>query len=67
MILSFTVFLLMIDSGEHECYKEAMPVETRKKWEQGTNEEMESLVRKQNWDLVELLVKENCKINGFTG
>ena len=31
-----------------------MQVETRKKWEQGMNEEMESLVRNQTWDLVEL-------------
>ena len=28
-------------------------METRKKWEQGMNEEMESLVRNQTWDLVE--------------
>ena len=31
-----------------------MKVETRKKWEQGMDEEMESLVRNQTWDLVEL-------------
>ena len=41
----------MTNSGEPECYEEAMQVETRKKWEQG----MESLVRNQNWDLVKLL------------
>ena len=44
----------MTDSGEPECYEEAMQVETRKKWEQGMNEEMNSLVRNQTWDLVEL-------------
>ena len=43
----------MNDSGELECYEEAMQVETRKKWEQGMNEEMESLVRNQTWDLVQ--------------
>ena len=42
----------MIDSGELECYEEVMQVKTRKKWEQGTNEEMDSLVRNQTWDLV---------------
>ena len=38
-------YLLMTDSGETECYEEAMQVETRKKWEQGMNEEMYLLVR----------------------
>ena len=44
----------MTDSGEPECYEEAMQVETRKKWDKGKNEEMDSLVRNQTWDLVEL-------------
>ena len=44
----------MIDSGEPEFYEEAMQVETRKKWEQGMDEEMDSLVINQNWDLVKL-------------
>ena len=35
----------MVDYGEPECYEEAMQVETRKKWEQGMDEEMDSLVR----------------------
>ena len=43
----------MTDSGEPECFEEAMQVETRKKWEQGMDEEMDSLVRNQTWDLVE--------------
>ena len=30
-----------------------MQVETRKKWEKGMNEEMDSLVRNQTWDLVQ--------------
>ena len=44
----------MTGSGEPKCYEEAMQVENRKKWEQGMNEEMESLVRNQTWDLVQL-------------
>ena len=30
-----------------------MQVETRKKWDQGMNEEMDTFVRNQTWDLVE--------------
>ena len=33
-----------------------MQVEIKKKWEQGMDEEMESVVRNQTWDLVELPV-----------
>ena len=47
-------YLLLTDSGELECYEEAMQVETRKKWEQGMDEEIESFVRNQTWDLVKL-------------
>ena len=42
----------MTDSGEPECFEEAMQVETRKKWEQSMDKEMDSLVRNQTWDLV---------------
>ena len=48
----------MTDFGEPKCYEEAMEVETKKKWEQGMNEEMDSLVRNQTWDLVEFPAKE---------
>jgi hypothetical protein len=37
-------YLLLIDSGELECYEEAMEVDTKKKWEKGMKEEMDSLV-----------------------
>ena len=58
----------MTNSSEPECYEEAMHVETRKKWEQGMNEEMDSLVRKNTWDLVKLHAeKRACRINWFTG
>ena len=40
-------YLLMTNSGEPKCYEEAMQLETRKKWEQGMDEEMDSLVRNQ--------------------
>jgi hypothetical protein len=45
-----------------------MQVDTKKKWEQGMKEEMDSLVNNQTWDLVQFFLqeKEHCKINGFT-
>ena len=61
-------YLLMTDSGEPECYEKEMKVETRKKWEKGMNEEMDSLVRNWAWYLFELPLRiENCIINVFTG
>ena len=58
----------MTDFGELECFEEAMEAETRNKWEQGMDEEMDSLVRNQIWDLVKLPAeKGHCRINGFTG
>jgi hypothetical protein len=39
-------YLLLSDSGEPESYEEEMQVDTNKKWEQGTKEEMDSLVNK---------------------
>jgi hypothetical protein len=47
-------YLFLIDSGEPECYEEAMQVDTKKKWEQGMKEEMDSLINNQTWDLVQL-------------
>jgi acyl-CoA reductase-like NAD-dependent aldehyde dehydrogenase len=43
----------LIDSGEPECYEEAMQVDTKNKWEKGMKEEMDSLVNSQTWDLVQ--------------
>ena len=58
----------LIHSFNQNEYEETMQVETRKKWEQGMDEEMDSLVRNQTWDLVKLPVgKGHCRINGFTG
>ena len=56
-------YLLMTDSGEPECYEEAMQVETRKKWEQGLDEEMDSLVRNQTLDLVKLPTEKRALQN----
>ena len=44
----------MTDFDSQKCYETTMQVETRKKWEQGMDEEMGSLVRNQTWDLVKL-------------
>ena len=61
-------YLLMTDSGELECYEEEIHVETKMKWEQSMDEDMDSLVRNQTWDLVEFPTKKgHCRINGFTG
>jgi hypothetical protein len=38
----------------NHIYEEAMQVDTKKKWEQGMKEEMDSLVNNQNWDFVQL-------------
>ena len=44
-------YALLIDSCEPEGYEETMHVETKKKWEQGMKEEMDSLVHNHKWDL----------------
>jgi hypothetical protein len=40
--------------GEPECYEEVMQLYTKKKWEKGMKEEMDSLVNNKTWDLVQL-------------
>jgi hypothetical protein len=47
-------YLLLIDSSEPGCYEEAMKVDTKNKWEKGMKEGMDSMVKKQTWDLVQL-------------
>ena len=37
-------YLLLTDSSEPECYEEVMQVDTKRKWEKGMKEEMDSLV-----------------------
>ena len=53
----------MTDSGEPKCFEEAMHVEIGKKWEQGMDEEMDSLVRNQTWDLVKLPTEKRALQN----
>ena len=53
----------MTNSGEPECFEEAMQVETRKKWEKGMDEEMESLVRNQTWDQVKFPIEKRALKN----
>ena len=48
MILSFIVLFIVDWFGEPEFYEEAMQVDTKKKWEQGMKEEMDSLVNNQS-------------------
>ena len=47
-------YLLLTDSGEPECYDEAMQVEDSVKWESAMQDEMDSLMSNQTWDLAEL-------------
>ena len=54
---------MMTDFDELECYEKATQVKTRKKWEQGMDEEMESLVRNQTWDLVKLPTEKRALQN----
>jgi hypothetical protein len=56
-------YLLLADFGELECYEEAMQVDTKKKWEQGMKEEIDSLVNNQTWDLVQLHVGKRALQN----
>jgi hypothetical protein len=56
-------YLLLIDSGELESYEEAMQVDTKKKWERGMKEEMDSLVNNQTWHLVELPARKRALQN----
>ena len=53
----------MTDSHEPEFFEEAMQVETRNKWEQGMDEEVDSLVRNQTWDLVKFPVEKRALQN----
>ncbi|KAL5754374.1 hypothetical protein ACOSP7_022594 [Xanthoceras sorbifolium] len=47
-------YLLLTDSGEPECYDEAMQVEDSVKWESVMRDEMDSLMSNQTWELAEL-------------
>jgi hypothetical protein len=57
------VFLLLTDSGEPESYEEAIEVVTKKKWEQGMKEEMDSLENNHTCDLVQLSIGKRALHN----
>ena len=42
-------YLLLSDSGEPECYDQAMQVEDSVKWESAMKDEMDSLMSNQTW------------------
>lgn len=52
-------YILLTNYGELERYEEAMQVETKNKWEKAMEEEMESLMHNQTWDLVKLSAGKN--------
>jgi hypothetical protein len=56
-------YLLLTDSGELESYEEPMQVDTKKKWERGMKEEIDSLVNNQTWDLVQLSARKRALQN----
>jgi hypothetical protein len=56
-------YLLLTDSGEPECYEDTIQVDTKKKWEQGMKEEMDSLVNNRTWDLVQLPLRKRALQN----
>ena len=47
-------YLLLSDSGEPECYDQAMQVDDSVKWESAMKDEMDSLMSNQTWELAEL-------------
>jgi len=47
-------YLLLTDSAESECYEEALQVEDKVKLELTMDDEMESLIKNQTWNLVKL-------------
>ena len=47
-------YLLLTDSGEPECYNEALRDENSSKWELAMKDEMDSLLGNQTWELTDL-------------
>ena len=46
--------MLLTDSAESECYEEDLHVEAKDKWKRAMDDEMESLMKNQIWELAEL-------------
>ena len=53
----------MTDSGEPECYDEALQDENSSKWELAMKAEMDSLLENQTWELTELPVEKKALHN----
>ena len=47
-------YLLLTDGGEPESHEEAMQMEASKQWEQAMDEEINSLLENQTWELAKL-------------
>ena len=56
-------YQLLTDGGEPECYDEALQDENSSKWELAMKDEMDSLLRNQTWELIELLVGKKALTN----
>ena len=56
-------YLFLTDSSEPKSYEETMQVDTKKKWEQGMKEEMDSLVNNQSQYLVQFPVGKRALQN----
>ena len=55
--------ILLIDVGEPKFYVEVVQVDTKIQWESAMIEEMESLLKNQNWDLCKLLAGKKALQN----
>lgn len=53
----------MTDGGESKCYNEELKVDARTKWDHAMDEEMNTLIINQKWDLVPLLIGKNALDN----
>nr|CAN80991.1 hypothetical protein VITISV_021529 [Vitis vinifera] len=56
-------YLLLTDGGEPECYDEALQDENSSKWELPMNDEMDSLLGNQTWELTELSIGKKALHN----
>ena len=56
-------YLLLIGGGKLECYEEALQDKNLSKWELAMKDEMDSLLRNQTWELIELPVGKKALHN----
>jgi len=56
-------YLLLTDSGESECYEEALQMKVKAEWELVMGDEIASLMENQMWDLVELPERKHALHN----